>query len=568
MLSLPHHAAVSPALAVTLVAGVVIILGCDERRPTSAPPGDTETGDVEPAPCLDVVEGSFIHSDPVTLPGEGYRLAEWSPLRPEIVAVTDDERVVVIPLEGGDPWEVTPDAEPEARIHDVAWTSDAEHLLVMRYLSAPANDNHRLDRCGEAPTSFEWSTARRVSAHPTDPAAWTGLSIRWEPPASASLGVYRDGRWQTLERWVADGELVHPQDVTFSPDGDSLAYSLDGSVHVRPVDVDGSAYRLAPDDLDAGRLAWSPDGTVIAVETPDGVTAIHLPDQTVAWTIPGGRAPFWSPDGAMIGSIVDGRIVLTPTPVIEDPPDDDPPDDPPCAPAVHLIWPRTDVAGAPVTLSGTCLGPPDGDAHLELAGARVDPTSWADDEVTFALPVDPGARALELVTADERIDLGHLRTIDPADPVLDDVIGARRIRVSASDGERGAGISAGSEEEPVTWDGRRFHIHLETLQNDTITIDGELDASGYHVAWIEATELQDRSWDIGGFRTTYRIRAHDVPLDPSGGTHVFFATGSPIEALVEVSMSSVGHDDSYSWSGDDWTDDETPPRIRIELSLY
>ena len=119
--------------------------------------------------------------------------------------------------------------------------------------------------------------------------------------------------------FLADPNLVHYEQLTWSPDGRRLAFvgspagSIDAPSEIFVVDADGS--NLVPvtqNQVYEDSLAWSPDSTRIAYaqpnldpSQPDRSTVVVMRADGSAMTVLGpGANPAWSPDGLQLAMTV------------------------------------------------------------------------------------------------------------------------------------------------------------------------------------------------------------------------------------------------------------------------
>ncbi|HZQ86679.1 MAG TPA: hypothetical protein VFA83_17665 [Acidimicrobiales bacterium] len=160
----------------------------------------------------------------------------------------------------------------------------------------------------------------RTASRPDSP--WFGgngfSGLAWSP-AGDLIAAGRDGKYggglevmrpdgsgrRTL---VFDSGVEHP---TFSPDGRWIAYdnpgahlATSGPGQVMVIGVDGHDQHPLGTAVTPGDPAWSPDGTLIAIESGDHLTLVR-PDGTVVQSIPAPAntstsSPAWSPDGQWI----------------------------------------------------------------------------------------------------------------------------------------------------------------------------------------------------------------------------------------------------------------------------
>ena len=133
---------------------------------------------------------------------------------------------------------------------------------------------------------------------------------------------------------LPDDDLDSVDRIAWSPDGEVVAIFNDtepGEGRLYLVSADGSDVRVLLDDVDLGGTAWSPDGarlayithtnagTQILTQTRDGdapTVLAQLPDAECAGMHGCGGALVWSPDGSRIamrdGNAVDADGNLTP----------------------------------------------------------------------------------------------------------------------------------------------------------------------------------------------------------------------------------------------------------------
>lgn len=91
----------------------------------------------------------------------------------------------------------------------------------------------------------------------------------------------------------------------YSPDGNQIAYfdhQLDGPSQLRVMNADGTGVRVLLDGTGyhVSTLTWSPDGERLAWAGSDGIYVVGADGSGLTLAIPGGADPYWSPDGTRI----------------------------------------------------------------------------------------------------------------------------------------------------------------------------------------------------------------------------------------------------------------------------
>jgi hypothetical protein len=147
----------------------------------------------------------------------------------------------------------------------------------------------------------------------TVPVGWSPdghrLVVRDAVPRDAQRGGYQSvlslvdldsGRWTRL----ATGTSYDGFTVAFAPDQRRLAYQVDGAVTV--ADLDGrplSRFELAPETALAGKGAWTPDGTALALVARQGDA------WTLRYTDPATGAPAPGPATPAVGGVTAIRLL-------------------------------------------------------------------------------------------------------------------------------------------------------------------------------------------------------------------------------------------------------------------
>ena len=251
-------------------------------------------------------------------------------------------------------WAVDPSQphDPGSRIHlstkkgtPLAWSSDGAKLLILGYTGDPMmGEPFRLfvlnaDGAETYLTTSEQYVLGGGWLSPDIGGSFSpdGSEVIYASKSSIYVVDAQGGTPRVLQtasrRWFSvNGRRVRalPYNPTYSPDGTQIAYfdgagdSREGIVHqLRVMNADGSSTRILVDDLKADRiynLAWSPDGERLAFGLGSkGIYIVGADGSGLRLVIPGGRYPYWSPDGSRIsfqGSW--GRTQPRPPPMIAD----------------------------------------------------------------------------------------------------------------------------------------------------------------------------------------------------------------------------------------------------------
>lgn len=158
-----------------------------------------------------------------------------------------------------------------------------------------ASDPHGPWSGGEGFSGLAWSPSGDLIAAGRDGKYGGGLEVM-RPDGSAR---------RTL---VFDSGVEHP---SFSPDGRWLVFdnpgahlATSGPGQVMVIGIDGKNEHPLGDGLAPGEPAWSPDGTLIAINNGDHLTLVRPDGSTVRQiAVPAGTfasSPAWSPDGRWI----------------------------------------------------------------------------------------------------------------------------------------------------------------------------------------------------------------------------------------------------------------------------
>ncbi len=193
-------------------------------------------------------------------------------------------------------------AAPNGFVWDVAWSPDGTRIATQAQ-----HDGTRVQRGGRDHARV-WAveadgTLTETASLPTEDRHLSMLG--WTPDGQSLLLADANG----MSTWDVESEPVHVLDVngmisevTFEPGGAHAAIRVDDTVRV----VDVSTWSWSDTALPGGAVAWSPDGTLLAVAS-DGLqlydveTArpIGTPVPLSEWGI---STLAWSPDGFRIAA--------------------------------------------------------------------------------------------------------------------------------------------------------------------------------------------------------------------------------------------------------------------------
>lgn len=181
---------------------------------------------------------------------------------------------------------------------DVAWEppGDSTDYYGLHILNLSTGADQRITRAGLRIEDLAWSPDGSRLAYVTDNEAGTDSEIRV---------IAADGSSPST---VVETGVGTPSSPTWSSDGKRLAYAVrrgsQSSVYISTLDQ--VKRRLAA--VDASAPAWSPDGTVLAVRSCDGINLLTPGGRNVtphsgirscpAFGVAG--RPVWSPDGRRI----------------------------------------------------------------------------------------------------------------------------------------------------------------------------------------------------------------------------------------------------------------------------
>ena len=236
--------------------------------------------------------------------------------------VYNDEQIVPLGYEGR-LWAVDPDSPEDPIASDpvplrpvnakpLGWSRDGTELLIMRTSADPNGPGS-----GQLLSILHADGSKTPVT--TDPMQIWGATI--SPDGSRVVFAGTTGAGMALYAVDAHADsaevlLEHDDDAvyepTFSPDGTQIAYVTgagDHSHHVWVMNADGSdAHEIVFNEstevghvLNGMHLAWSPAGDRIALGSVDDAIYTFAPDGSdFTRVIPGGRTPYWSPNGSQI----------------------------------------------------------------------------------------------------------------------------------------------------------------------------------------------------------------------------------------------------------------------------
>jgi Tol biopolymer transport system component len=313
---------------IVITATAMLMAGCASSSESSPEPGPTEPASSPTEVTSTVVAGTTAPSPPRSGAVEGSfgRVGGW-------IAYAGEHGI----------WAVDP-AHPNRRIRlsragrdPVAWSSDGTKLLVRRTLPDRAVDLFVFEADGTETRLTDQADPTGGSFSP-DGSQVVYAAGPWE--RSAIYAVSSDGGpgpprlilRSTRRITFPDGHsaLAFAYHPALSPDGTRIAYfdgMFDHSHNLWVANADGTERRvLLDDELSAAdhirALTWSPDGEWLAFTT-DGSLYLVRPDGTgLRRMVSGGfaraSAVQWSPDGSRIAYLRMGQTCVSLTGKDED----------------------------------------------------------------------------------------------------------------------------------------------------------------------------------------------------------------------------------------------------------
>jgi dipeptidyl aminopeptidase/acylaminoacyl peptidase len=299
-------------ILILITAIATALAGAQRRIPTPYGPanngviafttatGDIVTGDTLTGAISLIVGGPELDSSPVFSP-DGTRIAF-------VRQVEDMVRVFTVDLTGGEPIELTTEAQPRAEW--LRWSPDGTRLAWLSggspwIAKTDGSDAHRVDIDVIVRDEISWR-----------PPNGSELLVRGLSVDEAAFGLFLVNVDGSDLRAVTpvDGGSDQYLRVTWSPDGNRFAYSswpFEDETIVHMVTIDGlQDVVIKPEDgSQVFSPAWSPDGTRVAfMVRGQGIGVGPADDATPHLTPTGpqslGQLDFaWSPDGKVIFAV-------------------------------------------------------------------------------------------------------------------------------------------------------------------------------------------------------------------------------------------------------------------------
>ena len=308
-------------LGAALITAVALAAGCGSS-PEAGPTKSSSTVDAATtAPSTLPSSTTTVPSTPPssTLGGPFSRVGGWIAYSgvDGIWAVDPvlGERRIRLTREGGDP---------------IAWSSDGSKLLIRRrspdgsaglsVLEADGTET-RLDGAGGDPTGGSFSPDGSEVVYAAGPWGRSAIyAVRSEQGASPRLILRPTRRVSFPDGHSALAYAYHP---ALSPDGRRIAYfdgMYDHSHNLWVAKADGTERRVALDDEVSApghmrALTWSPDGEWLAFTTDDSVYLVRPDGTGLRRVFSGGfvSAPAvqWSPDGSRLAYLHTGQTCVS-----------------------------------------------------------------------------------------------------------------------------------------------------------------------------------------------------------------------------------------------------------------